>query len=169
MDGWKPNLIVSCGNVAAPDLTAPVDISQHVSKTTAAMLAWPEAVVVGVCYGMQLLTLLHGGTLKEKRALRPPSMRGHEMLRKLGASSLLHGLRSEFPAFCTNFIFCQLVDTPGVRVTAVDRNNHPMAIEHENGRVHALLFHPEEMGEVGQCIIQNMMKLALKLHTNVPL
>ena len=156
--GWKPNLIVTCGSSVV--LTDPVDISLHVSKTTAAMLAFPEAVLVGVCYGMQLLTLLHGGVCIEKKALRPPSMQGHEILKKVGESTLLQGLLPEFPAFCTNFIFCQLADAPGIRVTAVDRHNHPMALEHENGKMHAVQFHPEEMGPGGRCVIQNMMRLA---------
>ena len=78
----------------------------------------------------------------------------------MGLGQAPQGLLPEFPAFCTNFIFCQLADAPGIRVTAVDRHNHPMALEHENGRMHAVQFHPEEMGPGGRCVIQNMMRLA---------
>ena len=155
--GWKPNLIVTCSSSVV--LTDPVDISLHVSKTTTAMLAFPEAILLGVCYGMQLLTLLHGGVCLDK-ALRPPSMQGHEIIKKVGESSLLQGLPPEFPAFCTGIVFCQLADAPGMRVTAVDRHNHPMALEHENGRVHAVQFHPAETGPAGKQIIHNMMRLA---------
>ncbi|CAE7788481.1 unnamed protein product [Symbiodinium sp. CCMP2592] len=54
-------LIVSCGSPVV--LTEPVDLREHVAKTTAAMLQFPDAPVVGICYGMQLLTLLYGGKL----------------------------------------------------------------------------------------------------------
>jgi len=153
-------------------LTEPVEIGLHISKTTAAMMAFPDAVVVGVCYGMQLLHMLHGGQCVEKKELRPPSLQGHEMLQKLGESQgLLAGLPSHFRAFCTNFIFCQNGSNnrllpPGIRVTAIDRHKHPMAIEHENGRIHAVQFHPEESGtsenETGHCIVRNMMRLAAR-------
>ncbi|CAE7256896.1 unnamed protein product [Symbiodinium necroappetens] len=56
-------LIVSCGSPVV--LTEPVDLREHVAKTTAAMLQFPNAPVVGICYGMQLLTLLYGGKLAE--------------------------------------------------------------------------------------------------------
>eukprot|EP00439_Symbiodinium_sp_Y106_P021883 s301_g2.t1 len=58
-------LIVSCGSPVV--LTEPVDLREHVAKTTAAMLQFPDAPVVGICYGMQLLALLYGGRLAEQR------------------------------------------------------------------------------------------------------
>ncbi|CAJ1367488.1 unnamed protein product [Effrenium voratum] len=59
-------LIISCGSPVV--LTEPVDLRAHVCKTTAAMLLFPKAPVVGICYGMQLLALLYGGALREQRA-----------------------------------------------------------------------------------------------------
>mmetsp|Transcript_124791 Transcript_124791/g.349568 ORF Transcript_124791/g.349568 Transcript_124791/m.349568 type:complete len:610 (-) Transcript_124791:239-2068(-) len=162
-------LIVSCGSPVV--LTEPVDVAAHVTKTTAAMLHFPHAPIVGICFGAQLLSILYGGSLVPV----PDVIRGasgeraaFSQLRRTdlqGAprrSRLLGDLRGTFVQWCSNYIF---IDRPPARfnVTSVDREDRPYCMEHDQEHVYAVLFHPEVLGEgVQRTVLDNILALAGK-------
>mmetsp|Transcript_74060 Transcript_74060/g.173787 ORF Transcript_74060/g.173787 Transcript_74060/m.173787 type:complete len:345 (+) Transcript_74060:38-1072(+) len=155
-------LIVSCGSPVV--LTEPVDLREHVAKTTAAMLQFPDAPVVGICYGMQLLALLYGGRLAEQRE---SAHKGEwtELRRSPVKSRLLDGLASKFPQWASNFIFVDELP-PDFSVTAVDSANRVMAMEHAEDHVYGLQWHPEVINsKVGRKIVDRIFSLVGKRRT----
>jgi len=153
-------LIVSCGSPVV--LTEPVDLRAHVAKTTAAMLQFPDAPVVGICYGMQLLTLLYGGKLSEQR---DTAHRGvwTDLKRSAGVESrLLDGMSTKFPQWASNFIFVDELP-PDFVVTAVDSSSRVMAMEHVDDHVYGIQWHPEVINsQVGRKLIDKIFSLVGK-------
>ncbi|CAJ1375525.1 unnamed protein product [Effrenium voratum] len=141
-------LIISCGSPVV--LTEPVDLRAHVCKTTAAMLLFPKAPVVGICYGMQLLALLYGGALREWT----------EMRRAPGVTSrLLSGMAPRFQQKASNFIFVETLPQHFV-ATAWDPLDRVMAMEHERDHVYGIQWHPEVISEqVGRKLIDRILGL----------
>ncbi|CAE7338076.1 guaA [Symbiodinium pilosum] len=152
-------LIVSCGSPVV--LTEPVDLRAHVAKTTAAMLQFPDVPVVGICYGMQLLTVLYGGRLLEQRE---SAHRGEwaELRRSHVKSRLLDDIPSKFPQWASNFIFVDQLP-PDFRATAVDSANRVMAMEHVEDHVYGLQWHPEVINsKIGRRIMDRIFSLVGK-------
>jgi len=154
-------LIVSCGSPVV--LTEPLDIGLHVTKTTAAMLHFPNAPVVGICFGMQLLALLYGGSL----VAQPDVVRGQSgeraafcYLRRTDAPSrLLGGIAGPFLQWCSNYIFLDHIPAH-FAVTSVDNEGRAYAMEHLQEHVYGVLFHPEMLGEgVRRDVIDSILAL----------
>lgn len=159
-NGNDVGLIITCGSSVV--LTQPVDVSAHVTKTTAAMLHFPNAPVVGICFGMQLLAQLYGGTLTEcKEARGEVNGEWAEILCVEGGppAHLFEGLTDRFLQWATNRIFLDWVP-PRFVVTAKDTLGRVMAMAHTREHVYGLQFHPEVIHEVTGCrILDNMFAL----------
>jgi GMP synthase (glutamine-hydrolysing) len=96
--------------------------------------------VLGICYGMQLMTAMLGG-----RVTSAPSREfGHAMIQRTGngATRVLEGMPDQFRAWASHgdFVASQ---PPGFRVTATSANAPISAMEAPDRGLYALLFHPE--------------------------
>lgn len=153
----RVGLIISCGSPV--ELTEPVDLRAQVCKTTAAMLLFPDAPVVGICYGMQLLALLYGGSLKEQRDTAHKGVWA-EMRKTAGVTSrLLHGMPPRFSQKASNYIFVEQMPHH-FTVTAVDSANRIMAMEHVRDHVYGIQWHPEVIGDqVGRSLVDRIFTL----------
>jgi len=153
----KVGLIISCGSPV--ELTEAVDLRAHVCKTTAAMLLFPDAPVVGICYGMQLLALLYGGSLREQRHAAHKGVWA-EIRRTAGVTSrLLDGMPLQFSQKASNYIFVEHLPHH-FKATAVDSANRIMAMEHVREHVYGIQWHPEVIGgEVGRSLVDRILSL----------
>mmetsp|Transcript_37024 Transcript_37024/g.105832 ORF Transcript_37024/g.105832 Transcript_37024/m.105832 type:complete len:501 (+) Transcript_37024:99-1601(+) len=143
-DSNDVGLIVSCGSRVV--LTEPVEVEKHVTKTTAAMLHFPNAPVVGICFGMQLLAVLYGGELVAQREDGHAGGKWETMRRTDAASRMLDGLSPTFTQWASNFIFVERAP-PRFLGTAVDSFGRLMAMEHAHEHVYGVQFHPEVVRE----------------------
>lgn len=150
-------LIISCGSPVV--LTEPVNMSKHITKTTAAMLHFPNAPVVGICFGMQLLAQLYGGTLVAR--LHDGHSGGHwEQLQRLEPDSrLLDWAPHTFTQWASNYIFVEQLP-PRFVATTVDTLGRVMSMEHAHEHVYGLQFHPEVIREgVGCQLLEKITSL----------
>jgi GMP synthase (glutamine-hydrolysing) len=93
--------------------------------------------VLGICYGMQLLSYFEGGRV-EASARREYGLA--EVIRR-GRSRLLEGLPEEFPVWMSHGD--QVVEAPaGFSVTAIT-DNALGAMENDGKQQYAIQFHPE--------------------------
>jgi gamma-glutamyl-gamma-aminobutyrate hydrolase PuuD len=110
--------------------------------------------VLGICYGMQLIALRHGGSLHHHLPVDLPNADGHRLPEATGRHALrvepgtrLEGILGSNPA-PVNSIHHQAVDTPGsgLRVCARSPDGVVEAIESEGpGFVLGVQWHPEKL------------------------
>ena len=133
------SLIISCGSAVV--LTAPVDLELHVAKTSAAMLHFPEAPVVGICYGMQLIAQLYGGRLTGEPGTGhsgTADFPGHwHQLSRSQSVSRLRGSTAAGTYWCSNFIFVSETP-PNFNLTLLDADGRAMAMEHKHEHVYGV-------------------------------
>jgi GMP synthase (glutamine-hydrolysing) len=108
--------------------------------------------VLGICYGMQLLTDLLGGSV----ASAPHREFGHALVRRQeGPSRLLQGMPDALRVWASHGDFVAAAPA-GFRVTATSDNAPVAAMEHDEGGFYGLLFHPEVVHtERGAEILRN--------------
>ena len=94
--------------------------------------------VLGICYGMQLMTAALGG--KVERA--PEREYGHATIAVQGHGALLGSLSPELRVWASHGDFVASAP-PGFLVRATSANAPVAAMEHPSRNLHALLFHPE--------------------------
>jgi GMP synthase (glutamine-hydrolysing) len=94
--------------------------------------------VLGICYGMQVMTDLLGGSVTSA----PHREFGHAMVRPNGSSRLLRGMPDALRVWASHGDFVASAPA-GFRVTATSDNAPVAAMEHADQGFYALLFHPE--------------------------
>ncbi|HOW89661.1 MAG TPA: glutamine-hydrolyzing GMP synthase [Elusimicrobiales bacterium] len=110
--------------------------------------------VLGICYGMQLMTLAMGGRVR--RALRREY--GLSMLRTRGESVLFSGAPRGFRVWMSHGDEAETVPD-GFRVTAGTPDVPVAAIESAERRLYAVQFHPEVYHtEHGERILRNFAR-----------
>ncbi len=148
------NLIITCGSCI--NLMKDVNISEHINKTTLAILTFPEVPIVGICFGMQLLCLLYGCSLYEKKRLKPD----FEKLYKIKESKLFENIYDKFDGYCTNNIFCDFTNVNNLDVLVKDKNNNIMSFKHKYKEIYGIQFHGEiNKKNTTNQIIKNILKL----------
>ena len=149
-----PDLIITCGS--SINLINKIDIYEHISKTTVAILTYPEVPVIGICFGMQLLCLLNGCSLYEKQRDKPD----YENLYKIKESKLLKNIPNIFEGYCTNNIFCDFTNISNLNILVTDKNNNIMGFEHKHKKMYGIQFHGEinKKNKINQ-IIENILEL----------
>lgn len=154
-DKIKIDLIITCGS--SINLMKDVNIYEDISKTTLALLSFPNVPIVGICFGMQLLCLLYGCSLYERKRKK----KDFEELYKIKESKILKNIPNVFEGFCTNDIFCDLSNNLYLDILVKDRDNNIMAFKHKNEEVYGIQFHGEikkKDKRVNQ-IIKNILEL----------
>jgi putative glutamine amidotransferase len=111
--------------------------------------------ILGVCYGMQRLSALAGGTIYGDVERQHEGARTHSQKRggtthpvQIVPTSRLHALLDR-DTLTVNTRHLQAIETPGsgFSVAAVAPDGVIEAIEHESGKIFGVQFHPERMGE----------------------
>lgn len=143
----KVGLILSCGSSVW--LTDLLDIEAYMAccLTTAAMLHFPNAPVVGICFGMQLLAL-YGGKLVDSRSTGHAPGSWKTFRRTTNFSRLLEGLGPNQTQWATNSVFVHQLP-PDFVPTLVDASGRPMAMEHKLEHIYGFQFHPEMVDRDG--------------------
>lgn len=148
-DDADVGLIITCGSPLW--LTRLIDIEAHMAKTTAAMLHFPNAPVVGICFGMQLLAQLYGGKLIDSSATGYSPGIWTSFQSSEHAHRLLEGLGPNFLQWATNSVFVQQLP-PRFVAPIVDALGRNMAMQHMHEHVYGFQFHPEMVDVEETCI-----------------
>jgi len=107
--------------------------------------------VLGICYGMQLMTDALGGQV----AAAPQREYGHAVVTAVGKSPVFRDLPAELKVWASHGDLVA-VAPPGFTVTATSPNAPVAAMEHTARRLFGLLFHPEVAHtEHGSAILRN--------------
>jgi len=117
---------------------------------------WAEnRPILGICYGMQRLNALAGGTIYADVERQHDGARTHSQKRDATTHSVtivpdshLHAVLDR-DTVTVNTRHFQAVATPGrgFSVAATAPDGVIEAIEHESGKIFGVQFHPERMGE----------------------
>lgn len=116
-----------------------------------------EKSILGVCLGLQAIVEVYGGKLQNL----PKVVHGlATAVNIIKSSSLFDGLPSTFMA---GRYHSWVADSPTLpaclEITAVDEQQHIMAIQHKQFDLSAVQFHPESiLTPDGEKIIQNWLK-----------
>ncbi len=107
--------------------------------------------VLGICYGMQLLTDVLGGTVE------PADQReyGHAVVSPFSNCRLFEGLPSSIRVWASHGDFVAAAP-PGFELTATSANAPVAGMQHIGRRIYGILFHPEVVHtEHGVDILRN--------------
>ena len=127
-----------------------------------------ELPILGICYGMQRLNALTGGTIYGDVETEHDGARTHSQKRgatthpvHIDRSSRLYDLL-ETDTLTVNTRHLQAIAAvgDGFSVSATAPDGVVEAIEHENGRIFGVQFHPERMGETMEPLFRHIVTLA---------
>jgi putative glutamine amidotransferase len=155
-------LVVTGGPAVTDGLvgTLPDDLDGLPERRAASDRAWIERVraagrpILGICYGMQLLNAMAGGTIYGDVEREYDGARTHSQKRggtthpvQIAPSSRLHALL-EHDALTVNTRHLQAIARlgDGFAAAATAPDGVIEAIEHEDGTIFGVQFHPERMG-----------------------
>jgi putative glutamine amidotransferase len=148
---------VTAGLVGAlPDGLGPLDPVRGDSDQKWIERCWAEALpILGICYGMQRLNALAGGTIYADVETQHDGAAAHSQKRgatthpvTIDPSARLHAVLGR-DTLTVNTRHFQAVETTGAgfSVAATAPDGVIEAIEHESGRIFGVQFHPERMGK----------------------
>jgi putative glutamine amidotransferase len=129
--------------------------------------------ILGICYGMQRLSALAGGTIYGDVEHQHDGARTHSQKRggtthpvQIVPNSRLHALLGR-DTLTVNTRHLQAIETPGggFSVAATAPDGVIEAIEHESGRVFGVQFHPERMGEEMAPLFRWLVETAVEAAT----
>jgi putative glutamine amidotransferase len=124
--------------------------------------------ILGICYGMQRLNALAGGTIYGDVEAEHEGANAHSQKRggtthpvTLDASSRLHRwIGTDALDVNTRHLQAPATVGDGFSVAATAPDGVIEAIEHESGRLFGVQFHPERMGAVTQPLFEALIKQA---------
>ena len=152
---------------ALPDDLPPVDPLRDTSDELA-LCAMGDKPVLGICYGMQFVNALAGGTIfgdaqsQAAAKAHSPGRGAEEHSIRIQAGSRLHDLVGE-RQITTNSYHIQAIASlgAGLRATAHAEDGVIEALESHDGRLVGVQFHPERMGERGLPLFADLLRRAI--------
>jgi len=169
-------LVVPGGPAVTDGLTGPLpdDLDRPDPLRAASDRRWIEACwhadrpILGICYGMQRLNALAGGTIYGDVEAEHEGARTHSQ--KRGATTHTVSVRPSSrlrqwlgsDTLTVNTRHLQAIDTvgEGFSVAATAPDGVIEAIEHETGRVFGVQFHPERMGAATRPLVRALINQA---------
>lgn len=129
--------------------------------------------ILGICYGMQLLNALAGGTIyadveqQQTGASTHSQKRGAttHALRCVPGTHLARLLGDEVDSINTRHLQALASVAPPYRVAAVAPDGVVEGIEHPDGHILGVQFHPERMGAAMQPLFTHLIAQARTQHT----
>jgi putative glutamine amidotransferase len=176
-------LVVPGGPAVTEGLTGPVpdDLESLDGLRADSDQRWMEACwrtgrpILGICYGMQRLNALAGGTIYGDVEAEHDGARTHSQKRggtthpvALAEGSRLRR-RLDTDTLTVNTRHLQAIASvgDGFSVAATAPDGVIEAIEHENGRFFGVQFHPERMGAVTRPLFRALIERAAPSPTTV--
>ena len=176
-------LVVPGGPAVTEGLTGPVpdDLESLDGLRADSDQRWMEACwrtgrpILGICYGMQRLNALAGGTIYGDVEAEHDGARTHSQKRGgtthpvtlAEGSSLRRWLDTDTLTVNTRHLQAVASLGNGFSVAATAPDGVIEAIEHENGRLVGVQFHPERMGAVTQPLFRTLIERAAPTPTPV--
>lgn len=154
---------------ALPDELGTLDAARAASDRAWMERCWTAGLpILGICYGMQRLNALAGGTIygdveaEHEGALTHSQKRGGTThpVQIEPRSRLFELLDTETVAVNTRHLQAIASVGSGFSVSARAPDGVIEAIEHENGRIFGVQFHPERMGESMAPLFRTLVSLA---------
>lgn len=138
-----------------PDDLSPVDAMRDTSDERIYRAFASQRPMLGICYGMQFINAMHGGTIyadvtqQHTNALNHSDGRGADphFVSITESSTLFRTLNT--PQIKVNTYHIQAIEQvgEGLTVSATAPDGVIEAIESEDGRIMGVQFHPERMGD----------------------
>ena len=132
--------------------------------------AMSDRPLLGICYGMQFINAMAGGTIcgdaqAQANAERHSAERGatdHDIA--IAPDSSLHSILGGDSIATNSYHIQAIVDLgAGLRATARTHDGVIEAIESDDGRLIGVQFHPERMGELGLPLFADLVERAISL------
>lgn len=159
-----------------PDELDPADPVRYASDKQWIQHSWEADVpMLGICYGMQRLNALAGGTIYGDVEKQQPNALTHSQKRggtthqvQFDRSSRLYDVL-EVEHLSVNTRHLQAISSlgDGFSVAATAPDGVIEAIEHKNGRIFGVQFHPERMEVSMQSLFRSLVKQASSFATSV--
>jgi len=109
--------------------------------------------ILGICYGMQLMSVILGGEVTEAQQREY----GKTEIRLDTSSQLFHGIRADTYCWMSHTYYVSRVPD-GFRITAASKNCPAVAIEDEKRKLYGVQFHPEvEHTPEGRIMLNNFL------------
>ena len=152
---------------ALSDDLPPVDPLRDTSDELA-LCAMDDKPVLGICYGMQFVNAVAGGTIfgdaqsQAAAKAHSPGRGADEHSILIEADSRLHDLYGA-RQMTTNSYHIQAIASlgAGLRATAHAEDGVIEALESHDGRLVGVQFHPERMGERGLPLFADLLRRAI--------
>ena len=149
----KKGIIIS----GAPILITEIDYSKHLAQL--AFLKEIEIPVLGICFGHQMLGLLHGA-----RPSRQKEDRDWQTIESLEDHPLFDKLPVEFEMMEDH---CESISLPkDFRLLAVSDACVNEVMCHSTKPLFGVQFHPEVSGNQGTLFIENFVNICLQYESN---
>ncbi len=114
--------------------------------------------ILGVCLGHQALAIAAGGSLKNMETVRHGV--SHPLITLESTSLFAHLVGDIMVGRYHSWVVKAETLSDDWRVTAQDSNGEVMAMEHTNGRICGIQFHPESvLTPQGKQILRNFLRL----------
>lgn len=153
-DSTKENLSEYVGVVisGAPILITEVDTQPYLNA-----LSWVKdspIPVLGICFGHQMLGMLHGALPSRQR-----EDRDWQVIESLLESPLFDKLPAEFEMMQDH---CECISIPpGFDLIASSDACINEAMQHKNKALYGVQFHPEVSGNTGHILMENFVNICL--------
>lgn len=153
-DSTKENLAEYVGVVisGAPILITEVDTQPYLNA-----LSWVKdspIPVLGICFGHQMLGMLHGALPSRQR-----EDRDWQVIESLLESPLFDKLPAEFEMMQDH---CECISIPpGFDLIASSDACINEAMQHKNKALYGVQFHPEVSGNTGHILMENFVNICL--------